>query len=67
MAAAEIAALPGPAVMLCKEAVNRAFESPLAEGLVFERRVFHALFGTADQREGMAAFAEKRKPTFTGR
>ncbi|MET0508757.1 MAG: enoyl-CoA hydratase [Burkholderiaceae bacterium] len=65
--AAEIAALPGPAVMLCKEAVNRAFESPLAEGLVFERRVFHALFGTADQREGMAAFAEKRKPTFTGR
>ena len=65
--AAEIAALPGPAVMLCKEAVNRAFESPLAEGLVFERRMFHALFGTPDQREGMAAFVEKRKPLFPGR
>jgi len=65
--AAEIAALPGPAVMLCKEAVNRAFESPLAEGLVFERRMFHALFGTPDQREGMAAFIEKRKPMFPER
>ncbi len=65
--AGEIAALPPAAVMLCKEAVNRSFESPLSEGLLFERRVFHALFGTADQREGMAAFLEKRKPTFTGR
>jgi enoyl-CoA hydratase len=65
--AAEIAALPGPAVMLCKEAVNRSFESPLAEGLMFERRMFHALFGTPDQREGMAAFVEKRKPLFPGR
>jgi enoyl-CoA hydratase len=65
--AAEIAVLPPAVAMLCKEAVNRAFESPLSEGLLFERRAFHSLFGTEDQREGMAAFLEKRKPTFTGR
>ncbi|MFG1298408.1 enoyl-CoA hydratase [Xanthobacter sp. V3C-3] len=50
-----------------KEAVNRAFETSLAEGLLFERRTFHALFATADQKEGMAAFGEKRPPRFTGR
>ncbi len=65
--AAELGKMPLPALMLCKEAVNRSFESPLAEGLLFERRIFHALFGTEDQREGMAAFSEKRKPNFTGR
>ncbi len=50
-----------PAVMVCKEAVNRSFESTLAEGVLFERRQFHALFATEDQKEGMSAFAEKRK------
>jgi enoyl-CoA hydratase len=50
--------------MLAKEAVNRAFETSLAEGVQFERRAFHALFATADQKEGMAAFVEKRKPEF---
>jgi len=53
-----------PAVMMAKEAVNRAFEGSLAEGILFERRLFHALFGTGDQKEGMAAFVEKRKPKF---
>lgn len=56
-----------PAVMICKESVNRAFESALAEGLLFERRQFHALFATEDQKEGMAAFAEKRKPSWKHR
>jgi enoyl-CoA hydratase len=56
-----------PAVMLAKEAVNRAFESPLAEGILFERRMFHSLFATEDQKEGMRAFLEKRKPAFTHR
>ena len=51
-------------VMMAKEAVNQAFESTLAQGLLFERRGFHSLFGTADQKEGMAAFIEKRKPEF---
>ena len=50
--------------MMAKEAVNRAFESPLSEGMLFERRLFHALFATEDQKEGMAAFLEKRKPDF---
>ena len=63
----ELGKLPLPALMLCKESVNRAFEAPLSEGLLFERRIFHALFGTEDQREGMAAFSEKRTPNFTGR
>jgi enoyl-CoA hydratase len=49
---------------MVKEAVNRAQESSLAEGLHFERRLFHAMFATQDQKEGMAAFAEKRKPAF---
>ena len=56
-----------PTVMAAKEAINRAYESGLAEGMIFERRVFHALFATADQKEGMAAFLEKRKPKFEHR
>jgi enoyl-CoA hydratase len=68
MAAAEkIAGLSRPAVMVAKESVNRAFETPLAEGLRFERRMFHAMFATEDQKEGMAAFVEKRKPQFRNR
>ena len=59
-----IAAMPLPALLAAKEAVNRAFETPLAEGTRFERRVFHGLFATADQKEGMAAFLEKRMPKF---
>ncbi|CAM3717993.1 putative enoyl-CoA hydratase echA8 [Pseudomonas reidholzensis] len=54
-----------PATMLLKESVNRAFESSLSEGVRFERRVFHSLFATADQKEGMAAFVEKRAAQFT--
>ena len=63
-AAAQIAEFSLPSVMMAKEAVNRAYESPLAEGMLFERRLFHALFATEDQKEGMAAFVEKRKPKF---
>ena len=62
--AGRIAAMSGPANMLIKEAVNRAFETTLAEGVRFERRLFQAAFGTAGQREGMQAFVEKRKPEF---
>jgi enoyl-CoA hydratase len=62
--AAQIAEYSLPSVMMAKEAVNRAYEAPLAEGILFERRLFHALFGTEDQKEGMAAFIEKRKPAF---
>jgi enoyl-CoA hydratase len=65
--AAQIAALSRPAVFLAKEAVNRAYETTLAEGVRFERRVFHSLFATEDQKEGMAAFVEKRKPQFRNR
>ena len=54
-----------PAAMMVKEAVNRSFEMTLAEGIRFERRVFHAMFATKDQKEGMAAFVEKRPPNFT--
>jgi enoyl-CoA hydratase/carnithine racemase len=53
--------------MAAKEAVDRAFETPLSEGVRFERRIFHGLFGTEDQKEGMAAFSEKRQAQFTGR
>jgi enoyl-CoA hydratase len=64
-AALIIAGMSLPSVMAAKEAVNRAYESTLAEGVLFERRNFHALFATHDQKEGMAAFLEKRKPDFT--
>ena len=66
-AAQTICALGGVAVALAKECVNRAYESPLAEGIAYERRVFHALFATADQKEGMDAFVNKRKAAFTHR
>src|SRR5215470_6108362 len=63
-AAETIASLSLPAVMIAKEAINRAFETTLAEGVRFERRVFHSLFATEDQKEGMAAFVEKRPAKF---
>jgi enoyl-CoA hydratase len=66
-AAAQIAEFSLPSVMMAKEAVNRAYEAPLAEGILFERRAFHTLFATRDQKEGMAAFLEKRKPKFEHR
>ncbi|MGB0749538.1 MAG: enoyl-CoA hydratase [Magnetospiraceae bacterium] len=59
-----IAKLSRPIVMMAKEAVNRAYETTLSEGIRFERRMFHATFATADQKEGMSAFAEKRQPSF---
>jgi len=59
-----IASMSLPAAMMGKEAVNRAFEVPLSEGIRFERRVFHSLFATADQKEGMTAFVEKRPAKF---
>ncbi len=59
-----IAELSRPSVMLSKEAINRAYETTLSEGVRFERRVFHSLFSTEDQTEGMEAFVEKRKPQF---
>jgi enoyl-CoA hydratase len=65
--AQKIASASIPSLMMVKEAVNRAYEMPLSEGIRFERRMFHALFATEDQKEGMAAFAEKRKPTFKDR
>ncbi|MDR5772603.1 enoyl-CoA hydratase [Caballeronia sp. LP006] len=66
-AATIIASFSLPAVMMAKEAVNRAYETTLAEGVHFERRLFHSLFATEDQKEGMAAFVEKRKPVFKHR
>ncbi|MFY7856470.1 MAG: enoyl-CoA hydratase [Rubrivivax sp.] len=66
-AATVICAMGGPSVMLAKECVNRAFEGGLADGVDFERRVFHSLFATEDQKEGMAAFVAKRPPKFTHR
>ncbi len=62
-----IASMSLPSVLSAKEAVNRAFETSLAEGVLFERRVFHALFATEDQKEGMAAFVEKRPAKFKNR
>jgi enoyl-CoA hydratase len=56
-----------PAVLMAKEAVNRAFESTLAEGIRHERGLFYSLFATDDQKEGMSAFVEKRKPAFANR
>ncbi len=66
-AAQTICSMSLPSIMMIKESVNRAYEVPLAEGMHFERRLFHSLFGTEDQREGMAAFLEKRKPAFKHR
>ena len=66
-AAQGIASKSLPAVMMVKESVNRAFEGSLSEGLRFERRIFHAIFATADQKEGMAAFVEKRPAQFRHR
>ncbi|MEX0371261.1 MAG: acryloyl-CoA hydratase, partial [Tateyamaria sp.] len=63
-AAEKIAEKSMISVMAVKEAVNRSFETPLREGLLFERRVFHSLFATEDQKEGMAAFLEKREAQF---
>lgn len=65
-AALIIANQPRLAVLAAKEAINRAYEAPLSEGILAERRLFHALFATNDQKEGMAAFVEKRKGQFTG-
>ncbi len=65
--AATIAALSAPAVYAAKESVNRAYETTLAEGVRFERRIFHSLFATEDQKEGMKAFAEKRAAAFKNR
>jgi enoyl-CoA hydratase len=62
--AEKIAAQALPALLMIKECVNAAFETPLTQGIRFERRLFHALFATAEQKEGMAAFIEKRKPVF---
>ncbi len=66
-AAAKIASFSLPVVLKIKEAINRAYESSLAEGLLFERREFHATFALDDQKEGMRAFVEKRKPAFRHR
>ncbi len=62
-----IASMSQPIVMMAKEAVNRAYETTLNEGILFERRLFHATFATGDQKEGMAAFIEKRQPDFSDR
>ncbi|MFE6456483.1 enoyl-CoA hydratase [Streptomyces cinereoruber] len=62
--AGTVAAMSKPVAMMAKESVNRAFETTLAEGVRFERRLFHAVFATADQKEGMSAFVEKRPPEF---
>ncbi len=68
MAVAEkIAGASLPVVMMIKESINRAYETSLAEGILFERRLFHSQFALADQKEGMAAFVEKRKPSFKNR
>jgi len=66
-AAETIASMSLPAAMMTKETVNRSYETTLSEGIRFERRVFHSMFSTEDQKEGMAAFAEKRKAQFKNR
>jgi enoyl-CoA hydratase len=66
-AAARIASCSLPVVMMIKESINRAYETALAEGVLFERRLFHSQFALEDQKEGMAAFVEKRKPAFKNR
>jgi len=65
--AERIASYSLPVVMMIKESINRAYETPLAEGVLFERRVFQSQFALEDQKEGMAAFLEKRKPSFRHR
>jgi enoyl-CoA hydratase len=65
--AEKVAAMSRPIAMMVKEAVNRAFETTLAEGVRFERRLFHSTFATEDQKEGMTAFIAKRKPAFKNR
>lgn len=65
--AAEIASYSPLAVKAAKEVVNESFNLPLEQGIKYERRIFHALFGTEDQKEGMSAFAEKRKAAWTGK
>jgi enoyl-CoA hydratase len=65
--AEKIAGYSAPVVMMLKESINRAYETNLAEGVLFERRLFHSQFALADQKEGMAAFLEKRKPSFKNR
>jgi enoyl-CoA hydratase len=65
--AEKICKLSRPIVMICKESVNRAYETTLAEGVRFERRLFHSTFSTEDKAEGMAAFIEKREPQFKNR
>jgi enoyl-CoA hydratase len=62
--AAKIASYSLPVLMMIKESVNRAYETTLSEGVLFERRTFHSMFALEDQKEGMAAFVEKRKPAF---
>ena len=66
-AAASVAAMSLPIAMMTKESVNRAYETTLTEGVRFERRLFHSMFATDDQTEGMAAFVEKRQPQFRNR
>ena len=66
-AAAKLAEKSASTAMAVKESVNRAFETTLSEGILFERRVFHSTFATEDQKEGMAAFLEKRQPQFRDR
>ncbi|MCO2952205.1 hypothetical protein FA255_30890, partial [Pseudomonas aeruginosa] len=66
-AAQTIASFSLPVTMMIKESVNRAFETSLAEGLLFERRIFHSAFGLEDQKEGMSAFLSKRKAVFQHR
>lgn len=66
-AAITIASMSLPIIMMVKESINRAYESTLAEGILFERRLFHSTFGTEDQKEGMGAFLEKRTPSFRNR
>jgi enoyl-CoA hydratase len=66
-AAAVICGLSAPSLMMAKECVNRAYEGTLADGVSYERRLFHSLFATEDQKEGMQAFVAKRKPAFKHR
>ncbi|MBD8878651.1 enoyl-CoA hydratase [Roseibium polysiphoniae] len=66
-AAEKIADFSLPIAMMTKESVNRAYETTMSEGIRFERRVFHSMFATEDQKEGMSAFAEKRKPQFNNK